>query len=223
MKGQAIPAPVVRRLSLYLRQLEYLATDGVEKVSSLGLAGSLNITAAQVRKDLACFGQFGRPGVGYLVKPLIGEFRRILGTDKTWNVIAVGAGDLGRALLRYKGFRRKGFRIVAAFDVSQTKVGRVVGGTVVRHIRELPEVIAEHGVRLAVVAVPVQAAQEMTNLLCAAGIKGILNFAPATLQTPPDVAVRPVDLAAELEQLSFIVGSAASERSAGMQGMGSRG
>jgi redox-sensing transcriptional repressor len=195
-------------LSLYLRQLEQLAEQRVRKVSSSQLAASLHITAAQVRKDLACFGQFGRPGVGYRVAPLIEQLRRILGTDKTWNVVVVGAGDLGRALLRYKGFERKGFRLVAAFDVSAAKVGKRVGDVVVRHVSDLDQVVRQHDVKLAVVAVPAHAAQEVTEALCRAGVMGILNFAPTVLQTPSGVAVGPVDLAAHLEQLSFRVSSA---------------
>ena len=142
MKDRSIPSPVVWRLSLYLRQLEHLAAQGEEKISSPRLAATLNITDAQVRKDLAYFGQFGRPGVGYAVTPLIHEIRHILGTDRLWKVVLVGAGDLGRALLRYEGFRPKGFQLVAAFDVSEELVGAKVGSIVVRHLDELPRQVA---------------------------------------------------------------------------------
>lgn len=206
MKGEGVPAPVVHRLSLYLRELEGLAGRGVDKISSRQIARDLHVTAAQVRKDLAYFGQFGRPGVGYRVQPLCEELRRILGTDHTWNVIVVGAGDLGRALLRYRGFRRKGFHLVAAFDVAGSKVGRKVGSVSVHHIDEMPRIVREDDVKLAVVAVPADAAQKVTDRLCRAGVRGILNFAPATLETPDGVAVGPVDLAAHLEQLSFRAG-----------------
>ncbi len=124
MKSQSVPNPAVGRLSLYLRELEQLADKGVQKVSSLQLARELHVTAAQVRKDLGYFGQFGRPGLGYRVAPLIDELRHIFGTDKTWKVVVIGVGALGRALLRYKGFRKKGFELVAAFDVSTRKVGK---------------------------------------------------------------------------------------------------
>jgi len=200
-----IPTPTVQRLSLYLRRLEDLARVGIEEVSSRQLAGFLRITAAQVRKDLTHFGQFGRPGVGYRVGPLIEELRRILGTDRTWRVVLVGIGDLGRALLRYRGFRNKGFKIVGAFDVAAGKIGRKFGQVTVRRMDELPAVVRRHEVRLAVIATPAEAAQEVADRLCDAGIKGILNFAPVTLHTPPDVAVGPVDLAGTLEQLSFRV------------------
>lgn len=203
MKDRAIPTPTAQRLSLYLRQLEQLARQDIKKVSSKGLAERLHVTAAQVRKDLAHFGQFGRPGVGYSVGPLIDHLRRILGTDHTWRVIVVGMGDLGRALLRYRGFRSRGFDLVGAFDTAPSKIGRKFGDVTVKHIDELPEVLRKHDVRLAVIATPASAAQGVAQLLCQAGIKGILNFAPITLETPPGVAVSSVDLAATLEQLSF--------------------
>jgi len=207
VKTNSVPNPVVKRLSLYLRRLERLAGEGVEKVSSSQLAKSLYITGAQVRKDLAYFGQFGRPGVGYEVATLIDELRRILGTDRTWNVIVVGAGDLGRALLRYKGFRKKGFNLVAAFDISAAKVGRRIGGVTVHHVDDLAETVRKHRVRLAIVTVPAEAAQLVTDKLCSVGVMGILNFAPTILRTPPGVAVDSVDLAASLEQLSFLIGA----------------
>ncbi len=205
MKNQSIPTPAVQRLSLYLRRLEELAQEGVQKVSSHDLAEYLHITAAQLRKDLAYFGQFGRPGVGYRVAPLIDELRHVLGTDRTWRVVVVGVGDLGRALLRYRGFRSKGFELVGAFDILTSKIGRQFGEVTVRHLDDLPAVVREHDVRLGVIATPSRAAQKVADILCEAGIRGILNFAPTTLQTPPDVAVGPVDLAATLEQLSFRV------------------
>jgi len=208
------PAPnaAARRLSLYLRQLERLLGEGIQKVSSQQLAASLRVTAAQVRKDLAYFGQFGQPGVGYQVAPLIDELRRILGTDRTWSVIVVGAGDLGSALLRYRGFRKKGFDVVAAFDITANRVGKTIGSVAIHHIDQLPSIVRKHGVKLAILTAPAEAAQDLTDLLCRAGIKGILNFAPTTLATAAGVAVQPVDLAAQLEQLCFRIASVASNR-----------
>ena len=211
MRNHLAPSPVVWRLSLYLRQLQSLATSGVEKVSSRDLAERLQVTDAQVRKDLAYFGQFGRPGVGYRVGPLIGQLRHILGTDRLWQVVLVGAGDLGRALLRYRGFLQRGFELIAAFDVSGALVGTKAGKTPIHHIDKMPRVIRDRNVKLAVVAVPPEAAQQVTDVLCRAGVKGILNFAPTALQTPPDVCVRQVDLAAHLEQISFYAVSADRE------------
>ena len=206
MKNSRPPNPAVQRLSLYLRQLEQAAGDGVDNISSRQMARSLSVTDAQVRKDLAYFGQFGRRGVGYRVEALIESLRHILNTDRTWNVVVVGAGDLGRALMRYRGFTRKGFRFVAAFDVLPGKIGRTVGDVPILDVSELPAVARKHHVKLAVVAVPPSAAQQVTDLLCKAGVAGILNFAPTTLATAPGVAVATVDLAAHLEQLSFRAG-----------------
>jgi len=203
VRSHTIPRPAVQRISLYLRHLELLAERNVATVSSGELAEALMITAAQVRKDLAYLGQFGRPGVGYRVGPLGDALRHILGTDRTWSVIVVGAGDLGRALLRYKGFTRKGFMVVGAFDISAAKIGKQFGPARVQHLDEMPDVVARFNVRLAALAVPPEAAQEVTDRLCAAGIRGILNFAPTMLQVPPGVAVHPVDLAASMEQLAF--------------------
>ncbi len=206
MKPDEVPNPVVRRISLYLRQLEEFSAGGAEKVSSRELAESLHLSDAQVRKDLGYFGHFGQTGVGYRVEELIEELRSILGTDRVRNVVVVGAGDLGRALLRYRGFAPKGFKLVAAFDVVPSKVDGKVGSVPVYHMDKLREIIAAHGAKLAIVTVPAEAAQEVTDALCAAGIKGILNFSPTTIRTPKDVAVDPVDLAAGLEQLSFRLG-----------------
>jgi len=203
------PTPAVKRLSLYLRQLQQLAEQKIEKVSSGELARHLGLSDAQVRKDLGYFGQFGRRGVGYHVRALIEQLRQILGTDKAWNVVLVGAGDLGRALIRYRGFRQKGFRFVAAFDVASSKIGKRVGNVTIRGIDELEQVVRRYRVRLAVVTVPTQAAQQVTDRLCGAGVTGILNFAPITLRVNGRVTVGPVDLAAQLEQLCFRAGGGA--------------
>ena len=209
MKRNPIPPPVVWRLSLYLRELQALAGEAVEKISSRKLAEALHTTDAQVRKDLAYFGQFGRPGVGYHVAELVRQLRQILNTDKVWPVVVIGAGDLGRALLRHKGFLAKGFKLVAAFDISQKLVGSSVGRVPIRHLDDLPDFVRQDDIRLAVVAVPPPAAQGVCNLLCEAGIQGILNFAPISVYAPQGVTVRQVDLAAQLEQLSFHVGAGA--------------
>ncbi len=205
MKRDLIPPPVVWRLSLYLRELQALAGEGVEKISSRNLADGLQTTDTQVRKDLAYFGQFGRRGVGYSVAELIRRIRQILKTDKVRPVVVVGAGDLGRALLRHKGFLSKGFEIVSAFDISMTRVGTTAGDVPVRHLDELQGFLRQFDIRLAVLAVPPQAAQDVCNRLCELGIQGILNFAPISISAPAGVTVRQVDLTAELEQLSFHV------------------
>ncbi len=207
VKNQTPPKSAVLRLSAYLRLLETLAAEGSRSVASSQLARRLGSTAAQVRKDLACFGQFGRRGVGYDVSGLAGALRHVLGTDQVWNVVLVGAGDLGSALMRYRGFGRRGFKFVAAFDVSPGRLGTEIEGVPVMHIDRLAEIVRKHRVKLAVVAVPNWAAQQVVDQLCEAGVTGILNFAPAALDTPATVSVGLVDLAASLEQLSFRVGA----------------
>ncbi|MBI1368882.1 MAG: redox-sensing transcriptional repressor Rex [Planctomycetes bacterium] len=199
-----VPNPAVRRLSLYLRQLEQLQAHQVATVSSHNLAQSLGLTDAQVRKDLAYFGQFGRPGVGYEVIPLIHRLRTIFGTDRISPTLLIGAGNLGKAVAAYQGFRSKGFDLVAVFDSDPRKVGKKVGKLPVRPMNELAQTVAREHVRLAIVAVPAEAAQDVVAKLADVGIRGILNFAPIQLQTPAGMSVRNLDVAAELEQLSFV-------------------
>src|SRR5829696_1273534 len=149
-----IPNPAVRRLSLYLRQLEAFQRKDRRTISSKQLGESLGLTDAQVRKDLAYFGQFGHPGIGYRVEDLIAQVRKILGTDKTWNVLLVGAGNLGRALMAYKGFEAKGFRLAAVFDNDPAKAGKKQGSFVVQPLSELADTIRKQNIRLAILAVP---------------------------------------------------------------------
>jgi redox-sensing transcriptional repressor len=201
----SIPNPAVRRLSLYLRQLEAFQRKDRRTISSKQLGESLGLTDAQVRKDLAYFGQFGHPGIGYRVEDLIAQVRKILGTDRIWNVLLIGAGNLGRALLAYKGFERKGFRLAAVFDADQSKVGKKHGPFQIQSLAELDETINRLNIRLGIMAVPADSAQEVADRLVGAGIRGILNFAPCSLSVPPDVGVSSVDLAVQLEQLSFQV------------------
>jgi redox-sensing transcriptional repressor len=204
-RSESVPNPAVRRLSLYLRQLEAFRQKGRRTISSKQLGTSLNLTDAQVRKDLAYFGQFGHPGVGYLVDELIIQVKHILGTDKTSNVLLVGAGNLGRALIAYRGFDAKGFRLVAVFDNDSGKVGQRYGEFSVQPMAQLASTVTKLNVRLGIVAVPGEVAQEVADQLIAAGIRGLLNFAPVSLQVPADVAINAVDLAVQLEQLSFQV------------------
>jgi redox-sensing transcriptional repressor len=204
-RPESAPNPAVRRLSFYLRQLELYLRKGRRTISSKQLGVALGFTDAQVRKDLAYFGQFGHPGIGYRVEELIGRLRQILGTDKAWDVILLGAGNLGRALSAYGGFESKGFRLVAVFDNDPGKAGQMVGRLVVQPVSELPRFVRQHGVRLAILAVPADVAQDAADNLVAAGVQGILNFAPIALGVPGHVALNSVDLAVQLEQLSFQV------------------
>ncbi len=204
--GEAsVPPAVVSRLSLYLRELQQLMTDGHATTNSTQLGSLLGFTDAQVRKDLAYFGQFGYPGIGYRCEELVAAVKKILGTDRSWPVAMVGLGNLGRALLRYRGFNQQGFRIAAAFDVDDETVGSIVEGVEVFHHDKLSEVVAAKGIQLAVIAVPGPAAQAVADSLVGAGVQGILNFAPVTLVLPEHISRVAVDLAIELEQLSFAV------------------
>lgn len=200
-----VPKAVVSRLSLYLRELQHLVRSGHQTTSSSHLGRLLGFTDAQVRKDLAYFGHFGYPGIGYRCEELIEAIRRILGTDRSWTVAMVGTGNLGRALLGYRGFSGQNFRIVAAFDVDPEKVGAKIEGVPVYHLDELDEVVREHKIKLGMIVVPAPAAQGVADRLVQAGIEGIVNFAPVTLVLPEHVSLVGVDLAIELEQLSFAV------------------
>src|SRR5215212_4972955 len=200
-----IPNPAVRRLSLYLRQLEAFKRKDRRTISSKQLGESLGLTDAQVRKDFAYFGQFGHPGIGYRVDDLIGQVKRILGTDKTWNVLLIGAGNLGRALMSYRGFDAKGFRLVAVFDSAPEKAGTHEGEFLIQPLTELVPTIQKLNIRLGILAVPADVAQDVADQLVAAGVRGLLNFAPVSIHVPPDVALNAVDLAVQLEQLSFQV------------------
>jgi len=204
-RPEPVPNPAVRRLSLYLRQLESFKRKDRRTVSSKQLGESLGLTDAQVRKDFAYFGQFGHPGIGYRVEDLIAQVKRILGTDKTWNVLLVGAGNLGRALLAYKGFDQKGFRLVAVFDADAAKAGKKYGPFAIQPMSELADTVQKQSIRLGIIAVPADSAQDVADQLVAAGVRGLLNFAPVSLTVPPDVALNAVDLAVQLEQLSFQV------------------
>lgn len=201
----SIPAAVVSRLSLYLRELQHLIAAGKETTSSSQLGRCLGFTDAQVRKDLAHFGNFGHPGIGYRCDELVKAIRKILGTDREWRVALVGVGNLGRALLGYKGFVQQGFRIVAAFDSDYAKVGAELEGIRVAHINDMKSQISELDVRLGIVAVPAAHAQTVADALVESGVGGVLNFAPVTLQVPGEVSMVGVDLAREFEQVTFAV------------------
>lgn len=200
-----VPKAVVSRLSLYLRELQVLVRDDHKTISSTKLGRLLGLTDAQVRKDFAYFGQFGYPGIGYRCEELIDEIRRILGTDRIWPAAMVGCGNLGQALLGYRGFQGQGFSVQAAFDIDPQIVGSRFCGLQVHHMDSLPEVVSEKGIQLAILAVPADAAADVAAILVESGVSGVLNFAPVTLNLPKSVSVVGVDLAMELEQLAFAV------------------
>jgi redox-sensing transcriptional repressor len=199
----AVPAVTVPRLATYLRKLRELRARGVGRVSSKELAQMIDLNAAQIRKDFSYFGEFGTRGVGYEVPRLIDEITHCLGLERTWNVIIIGAGLLGSALARYRGFSEQGFRLVGMFDSSPKVVGSNYESGVVRSMSELEEFCTNETVDIALVTVPAPAAQGTIDRAVAAGISAILNFAPTKVFTPKDVIVRQVDLSSELMFLSF--------------------
>jgi redox-sensing transcriptional repressor len=198
-----IPEMTIRRLSVYTRCLVQLEEDGVKTVSSTELAERFSLNSAQVRKDLAYFGEFGVRGIGYYVAGLKVELKRILGLDREWAVALVGFGNLGSALCHYKGFGRQGFRIAVVIDDDPGKIGREVDGVPIVSSRDMAREIKARGVQIAIVAVPPEAAQTVTEQLVAAGIKAVLNFAPTRLRVARDIRLKNVDLSIELETLSF--------------------
>lgn len=193
------------RFSLYLRRLQQVMAEGVKTVSSGRLGEALGVTDAQVRKDLAYLGSLGHPGVGYATGELIAAIRRRLGIDRTWSVVVVGVGNLARALLRYRGFQEQGFRFVALFDADPAQIGQHVEGLEIHSPERIPQVIAATGAELGILSVPAESAQPVADALVAAGIRGVLNFAPVVLRLPEGVSHVPVDLSVQLEQLAFLV------------------
>jgi redox-sensing transcriptional repressor len=203
---QKIPEMTIRRLSLYTRCLVQLEEDGIKTISSQALAERFNLNSAQVRKDLAYFGEFGVRGIGYYVSGLKAELQRILNLDREWQVALVGYGNLGSALFRYRGFGKQGFRISAIFDDDPAKAGRSVDGVPILPTADLASEVKARNIQIAIVAVPSEAAQGVTDKLVAAGVKGILNFAPSRIKVGKDVRLKNVDLSIELETLSFYLG-----------------
>jgi redox-sensing transcriptional repressor len=188
---------------VYLRLLEELRQEGVNGLSSEELAERCGTSAAQVRKDLSFFGTFGKRGMGYGVSELIGALRSILGLERRWHVALVGAGKIGAALFAYQDFRRQGFYIESVFDSDTAKVGQRWNGLVVRHDAELDDALRRDAVDIAIIAVPADVAQQVVDRVVNAGVKAILNFAPVKLRVPDHVALKNVNMALELEGLSF--------------------
>ncbi len=211
MKTLRVPEATVTRLSIYSRFLERLDRNGVTTVSSGEIAEGVGVSPAQVRKDLAYFGEFGTRGVGYNVKDLLRYTLKILGLDQKWPLILVGAGNLGFALCTYKGFNDRGFSIVAVFDNDLMKIGKMIGHLEVLPMEKMPEVIEKHNVRIGIIAVPPRAAQDVAEYMVKNGLEAILNFAPITLNLPEKIEVRNVDLSVKLEILTFNLGFKAAQ------------
>jgi redox-sensing transcriptional repressor len=200
-----IPRKAIYRLSVYLRCLQRLKANEIRTVSSEALAKAARVKSTQLRKDLTYFGQFGTRGLGYDVEQLSKMISDLLGTTSLQPVILVGLGNLGLALLSYKGFEQEGFEIVAAFDVEANRKREKPASTPLYPMERLPEIVDQHGVKMAIITVPASAAQEVANELIDAGVTGILNFAPIVLHVPDEVMVNNVNLAIELENLSYFI------------------
>lgn len=198
-----VPEASVARLPGYLRALTALADHGIASVSSDELARAAGVTSAMLRKDLSYLGSYGVRGVGYDVDRLAVEITAVLGLAHEWPVAIVGMGNLGRALAAYSGFAQRGFRPIAVLDADPALVGQEVAGLRIRPMADLPALVRDHGLAIGVIATPAEAAQAVAEALVAAGVRSILNFAPAVLEVPDDVRVRKVDLATELQILTF--------------------
>ena len=203
MKTLKISEATIIRLSVYSRYLTQLDKKGIVNISSGEIAEGVGGSPAQVRKDLAYFGEFGTRGVGYNVRDLNQHIIRILGLNKGWKVVIVGAGNLGSALTQYKGFRERGFEVVAVFDNDVNKIGLTLNGVPIFPITKLREVVKEQEARIGIIAVPSKYAQDVADHLVESGVKAILNFAPSVISVPENVELRNVDLAVNLEILTF--------------------
>lgn len=202
-QGVEVPDIVVSRLPVYLRALDFLAEEGVETISSAELSQKLGISSAQIRKDLSCFGEFGKQGMGYNVHFLREKLKEILNLTHPWDVALVGAGDLGHAVVHYGGFLGHGFHISLVVDNNPQKVGREIAGLVIQPASRMRELIQRHNIKIAIIAVPASAAQSVTDELVDAGVKAILSYAPITLQVPSGVYVQYIDPVTKLQHMTY--------------------
>ena len=203
MNANKIPDIIIGRLPIYLRALQRMADKGVQTTSSQELGERVGISAAQIRKDISQFGEFGKQGTGYRISFLIDKLREIMKIDRIWDVAVVGAGDMGHALARYPGFVNRGFRIAMVFDNDRAKVGQQIGEFVVQDTSGMIETIQEAGIKVAMLTVPASAAQEVTDMLVKAGVKAILNYAPISLNVPENVRVQHIDPATHLQRMTY--------------------
>ena len=200
-----VPEVVISRFPQYVRILNRLLEDGTQVVSSQQLGEKLQVTPAQIRKDLSYFGRFGKQGRGYNVRDLLDRLRQILGINSPWSVAVVGVGRLGRAILSYPGFNPDGFHLVAAFDLSNKVVGESIGGLVVRKMEELDETVRQKKISIAIVAVPVEYTQNVVDQLVACGVRAILNYAPITPQVREGIRIRNIDPVLSLQSMTYYI------------------
>lgn len=217
LKDVEIPDIVIRRLPIYARTLDFLASEGITTVSSSELGERIGVTAAQIRRDLSYFGEFGKQGKGYNVNYLLNQVRDILNLSGQWEVALVGVGHLGQAIARYGGFKDKGFEITALFDADPNKVGTKLNNVAVHHFSEIPNVVKDLGIMVAIVAVPASHAQEVVNLLVQAGVKAILNYAPINIQVPEGVRTRHLDPVVALQSMTYYLEPETKSRSNGVR------
>ena len=207
MKRKNIPSVTINRLSIYLRCLEKILETGkgkeLEIISSFEIAEITGMNSAQIRKDLAYFGEFGKRGLGYPLIDLNRELKKILGLDKEWSIIIAGAGNLGKALVNYKGFQKRGFIIKGIFDNNPSKIGKKIGHIFIYDIKKIEKFIQSENINIGILVVPADSAQEVADKMVAGGIKAILNFAPVHFVLPPEIKVQNVDLSIEVEGLTY--------------------
>jgi redox-sensing transcriptional repressor len=203
MKADKIPDIIVGRLPVYLRALQRMADNGLKTTSSQELGEHVGISAAQIRKDISQFGDFGKQGTGYSIAYLLDKLREILKVDRIWDVVLVGAGDMGHALANYQGFQNRGFRIVMIFDADKEKVGQKIGDFVIEDAEKIVEKIKAAGVKMAMLTIPAAAAQGVADKLVQAGVKAILNYAPISLNVPPNVKVQYIDPSTHLQRMTY--------------------
>jgi len=205
LKKKSIPSITINRLSIYHRCLEKITEKekGLEIISSFKIAEMTGINSAQIRKDLAYFGEFGKRGIGYPIIDLEKELKKILGLDKKWSVIIAGAGNLGKALVKYKGFQKRGFMIKGIFDNNPSKIGKKLGHIFIYDIKEVKKFIQAENINIGILVVPADSAQEVADKMVRGGIKAILNFAPVHIVLPPEIKIHNVDLSIEFEGLTY--------------------
>lgn len=199
----SIPDIVISRLPIYLRALDRLAQEGHEVTSSQELGKRLGISSAQIRKDLSHFGGFGKQGTGYKISYLKDQLRAVLKIEREWQVALVGAGDLGTAVARYRGFAERGFHITHVFDAAPERIGKRIAGYTIESVDKLPEVVRSNGIQIAMIAVPAEHAQSVADTLIGAGVRAILNYAPINLNVPPEVHVQYIDPVLHLQQMTY--------------------
>jgi redox-sensing transcriptional repressor len=203
MNAEKIPDIIITRLPVYLRALQRMADNGIKTTSSQEMGERVGISAAQIRKDISQFGEFGKQGTGYSIPYLIDKLREILKVDRMWDVIIVGAGDMGHALARYQGFSNRGFNVVMIFDNDKNKVGQKIGDFTIEDTDNLVEKVKSANIKIAMLTIPASVAQAVADKLIEAGVRAILNYAPISLSVPKGVRVQHIDPATHLQRMTY--------------------